>query len=395
MKATGNGAAAVSREAERIAQNGINGVNRGTTKPIISAKSGIIPSSSASEINRAAQERAAHSQAKADFVSMPLDALNSAGAWLDKGLTNLAGSIDASWAGEGVGDAAEWITEKEKLANEKACAAYKHCINGLQELLPNSDVERILGGSGLILVGGFKMTGGAILTLAGAATSHLGIGFGGITAGTITGLSGVSDIEQGINEIKLGLRNDRTTRTGNYVRDTLYDGNDTIYHLSTGTAAMAGMALKPYVIPRKNPALAGGERKDIAKKAAMGEKGGSLTIMEGGNYSTSEVNAAKYMADLENDVVLRPPVGTRAGGGTSDLLVNGISYDVYTPTTDNPSAIIRAITKKNTQTIGIVLDLSNTTVTVDDLGNILSRVTGAIEKNGATCNINNIVVMPK
>lgn len=60
-----------------------------------------------------------HSQAKANFVSMPLDALNSAGAWLDKGLTNLAGYIDASWAGEGMGDAAEWITEKEKLANEK------------------------------------------------------------------------------------------------------------------------------------------------------------------------------------------------------------------------------------------------------------------------------------
>lgn len=54
MKATGNGAAAVSRKAERIAQNGINGGNRGTTKPIISTKSGIIPSSSASEINRAA-----------------------------------------------------------------------------------------------------------------------------------------------------------------------------------------------------------------------------------------------------------------------------------------------------------------------------------------------------
>ena len=104
--------------------------------------------------------------------------------------------------------------------------AYKCCINGLQEFLPNSDVERILGGSGLILTGGFKMTGGAILTFAGIATSHFGIGFGGITAGTITGLSGASDIEQGINEIKLGLRNDRTTRTGNYVRDTLYDGND-------------------------------------------------------------------------------------------------------------------------------------------------------------------------
>ena len=155
--------------------------------------------------------------------------------------------------------------------------AYKCCINGLQEFLPNSDVERILGGSGLILVGGFKMTGGAILTFAGVATSHLGIGFGGITAGTITGLSGASDIEQGINEIKLGLRNDRTTRTGNYVRDTLYDGNDTIYHLSTGTAAMAGMLLKPYVFPRNNPVLAGGEQKDIAKKAAMGADDSRMT----------------------------------------------------------------------------------------------------------------------
>ena len=86
------------------------------------------------------------------------------------------------------------------------------------------------------------------------------------------------------------------------------------------------------------------------------------------------------MADLGNDVVLRPPEGTRADGGTSDLLVNGINYDVYTPTTTNPSAIIRAITKKNTQTTGVVLDLSSTTVTEEQLGNILARVKGAIEK---------------
>lgn len=101
------------------------------------------------------------------------------------------------------------------------------------------------------------------------------------------------------------------------------------------------------------------------------------------------------MADQGNDVVLRPPVGTRAGGGTSDLLVNGVNYDVYTPKTNNPSAIIRAITKKNTQTTGVVLDLSETTVSVDDLGNILARVKGAIEKNGGVCNINDIIVMPK
>ena len=117
--------------------------------------------------------------------------------------------------------------------------------------------------------------------------------------------------------------------------------------------------------------------------------------MDGGTYSSSEMNAAQNMANQGNDVVLRPPVGTRANGGTSDLLVNGINYDVYTPTTSNPSAIIRAITKKNTQATGIVLDLSSTTVTKNDLGNILARVKGAIEKNGGICNINDIVVMPK
>ncbi|OLA93393.1 MAG: hypothetical protein BHW64_06880 [Candidatus Melainabacteria bacterium LEY3_CP_29_8] len=133
----------------------------------------------------------------------------------------------------------------------------------------------------------------------------------------------------------------------------------------------------------------------VVQRVQGGSNTGKLTIIDGENYSISEMNAAQYMADLGNDVVLRPPVGTRAGGQTSDLLVNGINYDVYTPTTSNPSAIIRAITKKNIQTTGVVLDLSSTTVTVDDLGNILGRVRGAIEKNGGICNINDIVVIPK
>ena len=138
--------------------------------------------------------------------------------------------------------------------------------------------------------------------------------------------------------------------------------------------------------------------KDDALKDSSIIKGGSetgkLTVLEG-EYSVSERRAAQYMADQGKDVVLRPPVGTRADGGTSDLLVNGVNYDVYTPITNNPSAIIRAITKKNTQTTGVVLDLSETTVTIDDLGDILARVKGAIEKNGGVCNIDDVVVIPK
>ena len=64
------------------------------------------------------------------------------------------------------------------------------------------------------------MAEGTLLGLAGAGTSYTGIGFAGMIAGAIT--------------------------------------------------SMVGSALRPYVMPKKNPALAGGEQKDIAKKAAMG-----------------------------------------------------------------------------------------------------------------------------
>lgn len=110
--------------------------------------------------------------------------------------------------------------------------------------------------------------------------------------------------------------------------------------------------------------------------------------MEGGSYSASELNAARTLAARGHNVVLRPPVGTRAAGGTSDLLVNGARYDVYTPTTANANRIISAIAKKNTQAQGVVLDLANTPVTSGELGNVLGRVQGA----GAT-NIVDIIIL--
>jgi len=121
---------------------------------------------------------------------------------------------------------------------------------------------------------------------------------------------------------------------------------------------------------------------------------GSLKVVEGGNYSASEVKAAEYMRDLGNDVTLRPPTGTRIGGGTSDLVVNGVNYDVYTPTTSNPSRIIGAIADKNSQAVGIVLDLSKTSVTTTDLGNVLTRVEGVITAVGKVCNIKDIIILP-
>ncbi len=88
-------------------------------------------------------------------------------------------------------------------------------------------------------------------------------------------------------------------------------------------------------------------------------------------------------------MVLRLPVNT-PNVRTSDLLVDGIPYDVYTPKTINPNRIISAIAKKNSQAQGIVLDLTETEVTPIQLGNVLERVQGA----GAT-NIYDIIIIGK
>ena len=93
------------------------------------------------------------------------------------------------------------------------------------------------------------------------------------------------------------------------------------------------------------------------------------------------------MANLGNEVILRQPTQGSVGR-VSDLLVNGVTYDVYTPVTANANRIISAIASKGSQANGIVLDLSQTTVKLQDLGNILARVQGA----GAT-NITDIVVI--
>lgn len=115
----------------------------------------------------------------------------------------------------------------------------------------------------------------------------------------------------------------------------------------------------------------------LPARTALRSPRGSLRI-EPGEFSASEIRAAEHVAhNLGRHVVLRQPVGPRSGGGTSDLVVDGVSYDVYTPRTSNPNRVISAMAKKNSQAEGIVLDLTNRSVRQADLGNILARVRGA------------------
>ena len=72
------------------------------------------------------------------------------------------------------------------------------------------------------------------------------------------------------------------------------------------------------------------------------------------------------------------------------LYLGGHALDVYSPKTANPNRIISAIAHKNSQAQGVILDLSRTSVTPDQLGNVLGRVQGA----GAT-NIQEIIILPR
>jgi len=113
-------------------------------------------------------------------------------------------------------------------------------------------------------------------------------------------------------------------------------------------------------------------------------------LIDSGEFSTSEIRAAQHLAALGRNVRLRQPIGTRAGGGTSDLLVDGVRYDVYTPRSSNPNRIIGEIARKGSQVQGggVVLDLSQTTVTAAELGDVLRRV------QGITSQISDVIILP-
>jgi len=80
-------------------------------------------------------------------------------------------------------------------------------------------------------------------------------------------------------------------------------------------------------------------RYATATKAVGTTKRGELLIEVGGKFSPSEIRAAEHFSNLGNDVILRMPVNI-SGVKTSDLLVNGVKYDVYTPKTPNVNGII-------------------------------------------------------
>ena len=190
--------------------------------------------------NQAAQKKAAKSAAWADLVGKPLTVCEAAAVWADQKAEKAAGYMDESFWGPGLMIGA-YEVEAVK------CFAYSQLENSIHLIIPEADVARMLRGAGLMLGGGFKCFGGFMLAAGSSTLSWTGLGVLGMAAGGFVVGAGASDMNQGWEEFFLGLSGDSTTQTRNGMSDLFYDGNDTIYHLSTGFAAFAGSLLTPYV----------------------------------------------------------------------------------------------------------------------------------------------------
>jgi len=168
-----------------------------------------------------------------------------------------------------------------------------------------------------------------------------------------------------------------------------YDAKRTVDEdglLSWG-AAISGIGFLPLGDVLKAPKQVKRIIGDFRRGERLAKKGSIQLI--GGGFSESERFAAETLAGRGRSVVLRE--ANSAGARTSDLLVDGIPYDVYTPTTGNLDRIVSSIASKGSQVRGggVVLDLSKSPLSPEDLGNILPRV------QGITSQISDIVVIGK
>lgn len=103
---------------------------------------------------------------------------------------------------------------------------------------------------------------------------------------------------------------------------------------------------------------------------------GSLEIV-GRGFSSSELRAATELEARGHIVVLREADGVVK---TSDLLVDGVPYDVYSPRTGNVSRLVSAIAEKAGQVDGggVVVDLTESPLRLKDVDvdSLLARVKG-------------------
>ena len=159
----------------------------------------------------------------------------------------------------------------------------------------------------------------AIWATMGAATP-LVVGFG-LTAGLGTTAYGASNAGEGIHNIQLGNAGDAHTKSYNLIRDTLFMGNDKLYHQVGGLFVTASAIMIPI-----------GKTQSVVKGLTQ------FAIGEAGAYTTGQVayHGTKLLDGSEEDAQTANFIGNIVGGyaassAASKFSLNKVKVDVEAP----------------------------------------------------------------
>ena len=137
----------------------------------------------------------------------------------------------------------------------------------------------------------------AIVATCGSATP-LVFGFG-LTAGLGTFAYGTSNAGEGIHNIQLGNAGDGHTKAKNFIRDTLFMGNDKLYHQVGGIFVTASSIMIPI-----------GHTQSVVKGLTQ------FAIGEAGAYTAGQVayHGTKLLGGSEEDAQTANFIGNLVGG---------------------------------------------------------------------------------
>ena len=159
----------------------------------------------------------------------------------------------------------------------------------------------------------------AIWATMGAATP-LVVG-AGLTAGIGTAAYGASNAGEGIHNIQLGNAGDVHTKSYNRIRDTLFMGNDKLYHQVGGIFVTASSIMIPI-----------GQTQSVVKGLTQ------FAIGEAGAYTAGQVayHGTKLLGGSEEDAQTANFIGNIVGGyaassAASKFSLNKVKVDVETP----------------------------------------------------------------
>ena len=159
----------------------------------------------------------------------------------------------------------------------------------------------------------------AIVATCGSATP-LVVGFG-LTAGLGTAAYGASNAGEGIHNIALGNAGDAHTKSYNLIRDTLFMGNDKLYHQVGGAFVTASAIMIPI-----------GKTQSVVKGLT------EFAIGEAGAYTGGQVayHGMKIIGGSEEDAQTANFIGNIIGGyaaasAASKFSLNKVKVDVEAP----------------------------------------------------------------